>query len=122
MGQSAKSMTVVIAEADPDLINIITYALRPYSDNVQVARDGYEALMALEEIAPALMIVDLNLPELSKSNLLEHLRYSGLRAILTSSYSGRDIRDQLLPACTFVQKPFDLSRLRGAIDEQLARA
>jgi DNA-binding response OmpR family regulator len=125
MGQTGNSLTVVVAEADADLRKIIAYALRPYSDDILTAQDGYEALNALDEYSPAMMILDLNLPALSVSNLLDslHAAYeiSGLRVILTSSYAGRDITQELPPASTFIQKPYDLAQLRDAIDEQLAR-
>jgi len=126
VGQSDTQITVLVAEYDADVQQIICYTLRSYADNIIPVTDATDALTALEDVSPSLLFVDLNLPQLGSSGLMDsindRLDSGDLRVIVTSSYSMRDLPVDLHPACGILKKPFDVAALRSVIEEQIARA
>jgi DNA-binding response OmpR family regulator len=114
----------VIAESDPDVRKIISYALRPYTEEIVIVSDANDALTAIDDIAPMLLFLDLNLPQINACGLLEKLHSylddSTMRVIITTAYARRDLDGDVHPACAILQKPFDMATIRAAIDEQLA--
>jgi len=86
---------------------------------IHVARDGEQALQMLDdpEFSPGLIILDLNLPRIPGSVVLE--RYQNKRApivIFTSSWNDAEINRALdLGAREFAQKPTDLQTFSDVI-------
>lgn len=56
--------TILVVEDDPDLRRLYRLTLAFDGFEVQEAADGIDALRALEQIAPDLVILDLDLPKL----------------------------------------------------------
>jgi two-component system, OmpR family, phosphate regulon response regulator PhoB len=64
----------LVIEDDEDLAEIFSLALQSANFETEVVRDGQLALTRLAEIAPALVMLDLNLPHLSGAEILRHIR------------------------------------------------
>ena len=64
----------LIADDDPVVRDVWTAALRQAGFRTAVARDGVEALERLRTLLPDLMILDLRMPELGGTAVLELVR------------------------------------------------
>lgn len=72
--QTARSIGVLIVEDDPVTSEVFARALQREGHSVQVARDGLQALHALRDTCPDLLVLDLGLPHLPGKELLQRLR------------------------------------------------
>jgi CheY-like chemotaxis protein len=65
---------ILIADDDPIVRDVWTTALRQAGFRTATARDGTEALEGLRTLLPDLMILDLRMPELGGTAVLELVR------------------------------------------------
>jgi CheY-like chemotaxis protein len=65
---------ILIADDDPIIRDVWTGALRQAGFRTAYARDGAETLERLQTVLPDLMILDLRMPELSGTAVLELIR------------------------------------------------
>jgi DNA-binding response OmpR family regulator len=116
-----KPVEVLLVEdnAGDTLLIQQTLAEGPIPVKIHVARDGEQALQMLDnpEFQPGLVILDLNLPRIPGSVVLE--RYQNKKApvvIFTSSWNEAEINRALnLGAREFAQKPTDLQTFSDVI-------
>ena len=88
------------------------------------ASDGKEALDAMRELSPDLIVLDVMLPGLSGIDVLETMRaddeLSGTPVVVITAWSHAEIEAWTAGADRFVSKPFDPDELSGAVEELLA--
>lgn len=65
---------ILVVDDEPDIIALVAYHLARSGYRVSTASSGTEALTAAREEHPALIVLDLMLPELSGFQVLERLR------------------------------------------------
>src|SRR5687768_15047020 len=65
---------ILVVDDEPDIIALVAYHLARSGYRVSTASTGTEALEAAHEEQPALVVLDLMLPELSGFQVLERLR------------------------------------------------
>lgn len=112
---------ILIAEDEEAVITFYSAALREQGYEVQVARDGEQALEAVGSIGPDLLILDLSLPARDGFQVLEAIKsepsLSGIPVImLTSSGCTEDkVRGLEVGADDFLVKSFDLQELLARI-------
>jgi DNA-binding response OmpR family regulator len=103
---------VLIAEDEPYIVESLTFLIERAGLDVAVAKDGALALQAIKNLRPAVVILDIMLPE---ENGLEVLRFAksnpDLRdiPILVLTARGQENDRQMalaLGADAFVTKPF----------------
>jgi len=63
----------LIVEDDPKLGSIFSLALQPEFDT-EIITDGQSALDRLAQVAPALVVLDVNLPKVSGCDVLKYIR------------------------------------------------
>jgi DNA-binding response OmpR family regulator len=63
----------LIVEDDPQLNNIFSISLKNNFE-IKSCLDGNDALQQLTKITPAIVILDLNLPGVSGTQILDHIR------------------------------------------------
>jgi two-component system phosphate regulon response regulator PhoB/two-component system alkaline phosphatase synthesis response regulator PhoP len=108
---------VLVVDDEPDIVEFLTTVLRDEGYSTESARDGLEALARLDEIRPALMILDLMMPRMTGLEVLEALRERPHNArpsiiVLSAKSTHQDILDALeRGADDFIPKPFDLEDL-----------
>ncbi len=68
-----KALALVI-EDDEDAAAIFAEALQAAALNPEIIREGQAALARLAEVAPALVALDLHLPQVSGREILRHIR------------------------------------------------
>ena len=61
---SADSPRVLVVDDEPNIVDVITMALRYQGFEVASAGHGHEALAAVESFRPQLMILDVMLPDM----------------------------------------------------------
>ncbi len=111
--------TILLVEDNPDdvLFTLRAFERNKYSNEVVVAADGAQALEYLlpsddsAALAPALVLLDVNLPKVDGLEVLRRIRSDARTAglpvvVLTTSNEERDIVESYrLGANSFVRKP-----------------
>jgi CheY-like chemotaxis protein/tetratricopeptide (TPR) repeat protein len=122
--------TILCADDDRNLCQILSRALVSEGYSVRTAHDGEEALAALRAAPPDLLLLDLLLPKRDGFGVLEELRRGGgdaarVPVVLVSGCSGTTQyaeRARSLGARTFLTKPVPLDTLTGVIQKILGAA
>ncbi|HVL56116.1 MAG TPA: response regulator [Burkholderiaceae bacterium] len=106
------SKTILIADDEPNIVLSLEYLLEREGYRVLVARDGEEALQAIEREAPDLVLLDVMLPRASGYEVCERIRgnpsRSQLRIVMLTA-KGREVeisKGIALGADAYVTKPF----------------
>jgi len=121
------SRPILLVEDNPDDETLILRALRRggIANEIQVVRDGEEALNVLLSDAPlpAVVLLDIKLPKIDGLEVLRRLRASDRTrllpiVILTSSSEERDIIDSYnLGANSYVRKPVEFAKFTEAVTQ-----
>ncbi len=110
-------LRILVVEDNKDALKYIAMVLGARGHTVTLAERLSEALLAADEQALDLLISDVELPDGTGLELMQHLRGRGLPAIAMSGYgSEEDVRASL--AAGFIEhltKPIDLTRLIAAV-------
>lgn len=105
--------TVLVAEDEPTIREMLTEVLRDEGYRVLVAPDGLAALGVLARETPDLVLTDAMMPGLDGLALVRRLREdpqsAGVPVVLMSAVLRAD--PDVLPGVRFLAKPFDLTRL-----------
>ncbi len=124
-------MKILVVDDDLELANLIGYALRQAGYLVAEAADGVAALEAFAREAPALVILDVNLPRLSGLEVCRQIRAgssggAGTRTpimMLTVRNAEEDQVQALdLGADDYLTKPFSPRTLLARVRALLRRA
>jgi DNA-binding response OmpR family regulator len=123
--RSARSTRVLLVEDDPVTAEVFARALAQEGHVVRVARDGNQALHALRDHPPDLLILDLGLPMLPGTEVLRRLRSPHHRLLPVVIVSGTSqqvakVDDELLAPGVWVMKPVRPRDLVAAVRELLA--
>ncbi|HEU5369046.1 MAG TPA: response regulator [Ktedonobacterales bacterium] len=105
--------TVLIADDDPDILELITALLTEEGFQTVICGDGIEALHLIRTQRLALAIIDLTMPLMSGYELIERLRAEPgepLPVIAMSATIYGPSPDQL-QVDAYLAKPFDLEEL-----------
>lgn len=132
---------ILIVDDDPDILSGLKQRLEWMGHQTITAKDGAEALTAIQHTAPSLVLLDLELPILSGIEVLEQLNGRGTamaqQAQATAEKAGhpippiiiltaygtvtRVVEAMKLGACDFLTKPFDPDHLGMVIQKVLER-
>ena len=119
---------ILIVEDEAALVEVLKYNLEKVGFRTEIASDGEEALLALDEQSPDLVILDWMLPHLSGIEICRQMRRrKDTRAIpivmLTArGEEGDRIRGLESGADDFVTKPFSPSELIARVRAVLRRS
>jgi DNA-binding response OmpR family regulator len=114
---------ILIAEDDPDVRRLIAVALESEDHDVMTASDGVEALRAMADGLPDLLLLDVMMPNLDGYGVLSHMASSGMKdhvrvMMVTAKGSERDAKTGLERGCdAYMTKPFDVSDLLDKVSE-----
>ena len=119
--------TVLVVEDEDALVTLLHYNLEKEGYRVNVARDGEEASVSIDEDLPDLIILDWMLPEMSGLELCRRLRgRTRTRNIpiimLTARGQEADrIRGLDMGADDYITKPFSMTELLARVRAVLRR-
>jgi len=95
--QSKSAQTILLAEDDPFIARMYETKLTTAGYNVVVKNNGLNAYEAIKNLQPDLLIIDINMPEVTGLELIKNLTNIGFDfkahpvMILTNSSNPRDI-------------------------------
>lgn len=119
------SKSILIADDEPNIVLSLEFLLQEAGYQVRVARDGHEALLALEQQVPELILLDVMLPRVSGFDVCQRIRdnpaWSGMRVVMLSA-KGREAeisKGLALGADAYVTKPFAIKDLMAEVARQL---
>jgi DNA-binding response OmpR family regulator len=116
---------LLIVDDDHNIRDMLSLVLEDAGHNVRVARDGLEAVAALEQSAPDAMVLDLMMPGLDGHGVLRTMRERDLAGetrvlVLTCKlHAGEFIEAWQLGADEYVTKPVDPFVLVGKLTDLL---
>lgn len=116
--------TILIAEHEPDLLDLIAYSLRRAGYRIVLATDGRTALHAVRREQPDLIVIDLGIPGLDWPDWLEALRRESsvpLVALHDGSSESEIVQVLEAGADAYVGKPVALGELRARVAAVLRR-
>ena len=124
-----QAATVLLAEDDPDVGDLVRHVLEADGYRVELAQDGAEALERFELCCPDLVVLDVMMPRLTGFEVLsrsadpEDEGRSVPVLILSAKASQEDIVKGFdLGVSDYVTKPFMIGQLRARVRALLARA
>ena len=117
---------ILIVEDDPAVARGLAYALASEGFAVERAADGRTALRLVDERAPALILLDIRLPDVSGFDVCRQLRSAGKRQPILMLTARDEEMDKVLGlelgADDYVVKPYALRELLSRIRALLRRA
>jgi chemotaxis family two-component system response regulator Rcp1 len=118
-GSRKHPVDVLVVEdnaGDAFLISLIA-ADSPVPIKIRIAQDGIEAMFKVAERNPDLVILDLNLPDVSGHDVLRHYHPVDVPIVVfSSSDSDAEKRQSLAEgACEFVHKPNSIEEYGRAV-------
>jgi DNA-binding response OmpR family regulator len=122
------SKRVLVVDDEPNIVMSLEFLMRRAGFDVQVARNGREALAALEGAPPDLLLLDVMMPEFDGYEVCERIRscsgWNGTKIIMLTA-RGRDVereRGLSLGADAYVTKPFSTRDLVEQVKQMLGVA
>jgi DNA-binding response OmpR family regulator len=116
---------VLVVDDEPNIVTSLEFLMRRAGFEVTIARDGREAVAALDRPPPDLMLLDVMMPELDGYAVCEQVRarreWDGTRIVMLSA-RGRDAerdRGLSLGADAYVTKPFSTRELVEQVEGML---
>jgi DNA-binding response OmpR family regulator len=117
--------TILIVDDDPNVRELIRVNLAAHAYDVLAAADGSEAVRAVEQKVPELIILDVMMPEMDGWEVCKLVRDKYQDAIkiimLTAKDTARDkiIGKNILKADEYLTKPFDIDDLLATVHRLL---
>lgn len=116
-GDKVMGKTILIADDSPSMRQLVAFALEDAGYEVTAASDGKDALERLKGQEIAMVITDLNMPEMNGIELIKRLRNGagfGLKPILmltTESHEDMKQEGKNAGATGWITKPFKPEQL-----------
>ena len=118
---------ILVVDDEEPLLKVLVRFLSGLGHDVRTATNGADALTLLQKGGVDLLVTDIHLPRIDGIEVLKTLHSSG-RALPTIAMSGSGEADLSLlvgsagwrAAIETLEKPFELDRLRAAIERVLS--
>lgn len=125
MSKQVRKRTILIADDEPEVVQLVRMILEWEGYTVIAAADGFEALERVETHNPDLILLDVRMPRMSGLTVLEHLAKSEAVAIpvimLSVVTTQPEVRAALQRgAVAYLTKPFELKEMTRLVDQILA--
>jgi DNA-binding response OmpR family regulator len=118
-------MKILVADDDPDLLDLVAYALGQAGYLVVKASDGNAALAGFSTEAPDLVILDINMPGMTGFDVCSAIRGSSTVPVMMLTARGEEqdlVRALDLGADDYLTKPFSPRTLLARVKALLRRA
>ena len=127
MSETSPTPLVLVADDDPDILDLVRYRLERSGYEVATATDGAEAVRLAGELAPALAVLDVMMPSLDGLEATRRLRDDPATAdipviLLTAKAQDTDVQEGFLAgADDYIRKPFSPRELSARVQAVLGR-
>ena len=126
VGRVTRDETILIVEDEEAIRDLVATALRFTGFTVETATTGKDALAMARSVAPDLMVLDVNLPDLDGFAVCQKVRAGG-NQVPVIFLTARDDPDDLRAGFTgggddYLTKPFSLEELVLRIEAVLRRS
>jgi DNA-binding response OmpR family regulator len=118
-------MKILVADDDPDLLDLVAYALGQTGYLVVKAPDGTAALAAFEAEAPDMVLLDINMPGMTGFDVCSAIRSRSTVPVMMLTARGEEqdlVRALDLGADDYLTKPFSPRTLLARVKALLRRA
>jgi DNA-binding response OmpR family regulator len=118
-------MKILVADDDPDLLDLVAYALSQAGYLVVKSADGNAALSAFDAEAPDLVILDINMPGKTGFEVCAAIRGRSTVPVMMLTARGEEqdlVRALDLGADDYLTKPFSPRTLLARVKALLRRA
>ncbi len=118
---------ILVAEDDLASRELIREILETCGYQVLEARDGREALQRVEETAPDLVLLDIQIPVMDGFAVLRQLRqdsrFARLPVVAVTAYAMRGDREKALAAGfdAYLTKPLNAAALKKQLEQLLGK-
>jgi DNA-binding NtrC family response regulator len=122
---STLSGTILVADDDPDIRDILRDTLTSVGARVVTAGDGQECLERMEMNGPDLLLLDIEMPHKNGLEVLKELRRhrNDTTVIMITAYGTIDRAVEAMKegAFDFITKPFELDHITVIVEKALER-
>lgn len=123
----AEPNNILVVDDEPSVVEVVSLYLEREGFSVRTALNGTDALIAMQETTPALVILDVMLPHIDGLTLIKRMRQNPLLDVpvimLTARSQETDrIYGLELGADDYVTKPFSPAELVSRVKAVLRRA
>ena len=119
MAHDATPKRLLVVEDDPDQSRALRDRLQLYGYAVSCAEDGHAAMEMLQADSFHGVLLDLNLPNLSGTQVLAQARhmYPALPILILSASQSRirAVKESNAGVCSCILKPFGIAELKQAL-------
>ena len=126
MQERPDSHRVLVVDDEPNIVDVVSMALRFHGFEVETAATGAQALAAVAAFKPQLMVLDVMLPDIEGFEVARRLgdRRSEIPIIFQTARDATadKVRGLTLGGDDYVTKPFSLEELVARIRTVLRRA
>jgi CheY-like chemotaxis protein len=115
---------ILVVDDEIDIVNLVVELLQDEGYEVRSAFNGEMALAAIAQQQPAMILMDMYMPQMTGIMLLEHLRTNGISAIpvVLMTASPRAAESLLnMDLVDYLPKPFDIDQLLQCVARNLSR-
>jgi two-component system nitrogen regulation response regulator NtrX len=117
-----RSGDILVVDDEADIVNLVVDLLQDEGYKVRSAFNGEMALAAIEQQPPAVILMDMYMPQMTGVMLLEHLKSNGASHIpvvlMTASPHAAEplVNENLVD---YLAKPFDIDQLLECVARHL---
>ena len=115
---------IIVVEDDQDICHLLKLELDEHGFDASTYQTGMRGLLAIREVQPDLVIIDLGLPDLSGAEVARRVRStSDIPIIILTAAHDVDTKVKMLNhgADDYLAKPFHLSELVARVNVQLRK-
>jgi len=119
------SKKVLIADDEPNIVVSLEFLMKQQGYEVRTVSNGEDALRAVAEFGPDLILLDVMMPRMSGYDVCQKVRenaaWQGIRIIMLSA-KGRDVevtKGMAVGADAYVTKPFATRELIATVAQML---
>lgn len=119
---TAGSYTILVVDDSPTIRKLVSLTLEKYGHHVLCAQNGLDALNALKEAIPDLILSDITMPQMDGYQLCKMIRSNAVtKGVPIIMLSGKDglfdkLRGRMVGATAYITKPFEIDSLLQLID------